>query len=56
MATYAITLNENTRSGKALMSYLQELGILVKKLTPQKKTKQLREISSRQTCWAHRKI
>ena len=38
MATYAITLNESTRSGKALMSYLQELGVLVQKLTPSKQT------------------
>jgi len=42
MATYAITLNENTRSGKALMSYLQELGILVEKLTPSKRSSYVR--------------
>ena len=34
MATYAITLNERTTSGKALMAYLQALGVLVKKITP----------------------
>ena len=34
MATYAITLNERTTSGKALMAYLQALGILVKKISP----------------------
>lgn len=36
MATYAITLNERTTSGKALMAYLQALGVLVKKITPTK--------------------
>ena len=34
MATYAITLNERTTSGKALMAYLQALGVLVKKISP----------------------
>ena len=34
MATYTITLNERTTSGKALMSYLQALGVLVQKVTP----------------------
>ncbi len=34
MSTYAITLNERTTSGKALMAYLQALGVLVKKITP----------------------
>ena len=38
MATYTITLNERTTSGKALMSYLQALGVLVKKVTPAKKS------------------
>ena len=38
MATYTITLNERTTSGKALMSYLQALGVLVKKVTPDKKS------------------
>ena len=38
MATYTITLNERTASGKALMSYLQALGVLVKKVTPAKKS------------------
>ena len=37
MATYAITLNERTTSGKALMAYLQALGVLVKKISPQAK-------------------
>ena len=37
MATYAITLNESTRNGKALMSYLNELGVIIHKLTPSKR-------------------
>ena len=37
MATYTITLNERTASGKALMAYLQALGVLVQKVTPTKK-------------------
>ncbi len=37
MATYAITLNERTASGKALMAYLQALGVLVRKISPQAK-------------------
>ena len=41
MATYTITLNERTTNGKALMSYLQALGVLVQKVTPKasKKTR-----------------
>ena len=38
MATYTITLNERTSSGKALMEYLQALGVLVQKITPAKKS------------------
>lgn len=38
MATYTITLNERTACGKALMSYLQALGVLVKKITPAPKS------------------
>ena len=38
MATYTITLNERTASGKALMAYLQALGVLVQKVTPTKKS------------------
>lgn len=37
MATYTITLNERTTNGKALMSYLQALGVLVQKVAPAKK-------------------
>lgn len=34
MATYAITLNERSAKGKALMEYLQALGVLISKITP----------------------
>lgn len=33
MATYTITLNERSNSGKALLGYLQSLGVLVQKVT-----------------------
>ncbi len=39
MATYAITLNERTSSGKALIEYLQKLGVLMHKVSPQSATK-----------------
>lgn len=38
MATYTITLNERTSSGKALMEYLQALGGLISKVTPKTKS------------------
>ncbi len=38
MATYTITLNERTSTGKALMNYLKELGVLVAKVTPKEKS------------------
>lgn len=38
MATYTITLNERTASGKALISYLQMLGVLVQKVAPKRKS------------------
>ena len=34
MATYAITINERTASGKALKAYLQALGVFVSKIEP----------------------
>ena len=42
MATYTITLNERTSSGKALMEYLQALGVLVSKVTPKAKSSYVR--------------
>ena len=38
MATYKITLNERTNSGKALLAYLQALGVMVQKVTPKRKS------------------
>lgn len=38
MATYTISVNERTNSGKALVAYLRQLGVLVDKvLVPRKK-------------------
>jgi len=37
MTTYTITLNEQTSSGKALIEYLNALGVLMQKVTPAKK-------------------
>ena len=42
MATYAVTLNERTANGKALMAYLQALGVLVRKISPKSKGSFLR--------------
>ncbi len=42
MATYTITLNERTSSGKALMEYLKALGVLITKVTPKKKSSYVR--------------
>ena len=36
MATYTITLNERSNSGKALMTYLRSLGVLIEKVAPKK--------------------
>ena len=36
MATYTITLNERSSRGKALVEYLQALGVLMHKVSPQK--------------------
>lgn len=38
MATYTITLNERTTSGKALVNYLQALGVRIQKVAPGKKS------------------
>ena len=38
MATYTITLNERTVSGKALKEYLQALGVFISKVTPKRKS------------------
>ena len=38
MATYAITLNERSAKGKALIEYLQALGVVISKVTPKAKS------------------
>jgi len=38
MATYRIEINESTHSGRALIAYLKELGILVEKIVTKKKS------------------
>ena len=38
MATYTITLNERTTSGKALMEYLRALGEKMQKVSPKAKS------------------
>ena len=42
MATYTITLNERTSKGKALIAYLEALGVLISKVTPKTKSSYLR--------------
>lgn len=41
MATYTITLNEHTTSGKALIEYLNALGILMHKVSAKEKSSYL---------------
>ena len=48
MATYTITLNDRTASGKALMSYLQALGVLIRKVSPKAKSSYLRSQEDKQ--------
>lgn len=48
MATYTITLNERTSSGKALMEYLQALGVLISKITPKAKSSYVRSQEDKQ--------
>ena len=48
MATYTITLNERTAKGKALMEYLQALGVLVKKVSPKAKSSYQRSQEDKQ--------
>lgn len=42
MATYTITLNERTAGGKALVSYLRALGVVMNKVTSKKKSSYVR--------------
>ncbi len=38
MATYTITLNENAKNSKAILTYLQQSGIRIQKVETQRKT------------------
>ena len=38
MATYTIKINERTARGKALMDYLNALGVLINKVSPKTKS------------------
>lgn len=38
MATYTIKINERTARGKALMEYLNALGVLINKVSPKTKS------------------
>lgn len=42
MATYTITLNECSASGKALMSYLKALGVIIQKIPTKSKNSYIR--------------
>ena len=42
MATYTITLNERTSSGKALLAYLKALGVLINKVPTKSKSSYIR--------------
>ena len=46
MATYTITLNERTTSGKALIEYLNALGILIHKVSAKEKSSYLNYFNS----------
>ena len=45
MATYTISVNERTNTGKALLALIKSLGILVKTVPPTAKSKTLQAIS-----------
>lgn len=38
MATYTITLNERSARGRALVSYLKDIGVLIEKIAPKAKS------------------
>ncbi|MBR7085918.1 MAG: hypothetical protein IKI47_00020 [Prevotella sp.] len=53
MATYTITLNERTNSGKALMTYLRSLGVLIEKATPKKASRKDPTLLSKEEFFAN---
>ncbi len=48
MATYTITLNEHSAKGKALIEYLQALGVIISKVTPKAKSSYVRSQEDKQ--------
>lgn len=48
MATNAITLNERSAKGKALIEYLQALGVVISKVTPKAKSSYVRSQEDKQ--------
>ncbi len=48
MATYAITLNERSAKGKALIECLQALGVVISKVTPKAKSSYVRSQEDKQ--------
>ena len=48
MATYTITLNERSASGKALMSYLKALGVIIQKIPTKSKSSYIRSQEDKQ--------
>jgi hypothetical protein len=51
MATYTITWNERTARGKALMEYLQALGVLMHKVSPKRSATKTRIYDPETGCY-----
>ena len=51
MATYTITLNERTASGKALVDYLQALGVKMHKVSPKRSATKARIYDPETGCY-----
>ena len=51
MASYTITLNERTSSGKALKEYLQALGVFMSKVKPKKTASKTRIYDPETGCY-----
>ena len=51
MATYTITLNERAARGKALVEYLQALGVLMHKVSPKRSATKTRIYDPETGCY-----
>ena len=51
MATYTITLNERAARGKALVEYLQALGVLMHKVSPKRSATKARIYDPETGCY-----